>query len=259
MSEWPRRYLTHVEVECGYARNTLHCYGRTLEDFLRFVGERGPKLRRLRGDDLRRYVLELRDGRRNSARSIRLKLQAIRSLLGYLQERGAGPRLILFGKNDFRYKVEHREAASLSQLQLGLLLDALTTAVHEARRACEREVGKTQRLRKRLFAARRELCLLVLLAGTGLRIGEALGIRFADIDAVDKSIRITGKGKKIREVMQLCSPLSNTEGLSLERVRSAGIRCRERAIFTRTGRLAAGISRRRLTSAASVSPSMTRE
>jgi site-specific recombinase XerD len=200
MSEWPRRYLTHLEVECGYARNTLRCYGRILEDFLRFVGQRGPTLRRLSRDDLRRYVLELRHGRRNSARSIRLKLQAIRSFLRYLHEQGAGPRRILFGKNDFRYKVEHREAESLSQSQLGLLLDALTTAVHEARRACEREAGRTQRLRKRLFAAQRDLCLFMLLAGTGLRIAEALGIRFADIDAVDKSIRITGKGKKIRRV-----------------------------------------------------------
>jgi len=96
--------------------------------------------------------------------------------------------------------VEHREAESLSRSQLGLLLDALTTAVHEARRACEREAGSTQRPRKRLFAAQRDLCLFMLLAGTGLRIAEALGIRFADIDAMDKSIRITGKGKKIRRV-----------------------------------------------------------
>ena len=200
MSEWPQRYLTHLEVECGYAPNTLHCYGRILEDFLRFVGGRGRKLRRLSRDDLRQYVLELRDGRGNCARSIRLKLQAIRSFLRYLHEGGAGPRLILFGKNDFRYKVEHREAESLSRSQLGLLLDALTTAVHEARRACEREAGSTQRPRKRLFAAQRDLCLFMLLAGTGLRIAEALGIRFADIDAMDKSIRITGKGKKIRRV-----------------------------------------------------------
>ena len=200
MSEWPRRYLTHLELECGYAPNTLRCYGRILEDFLRFVGERGPKLRRLSRDDLRRYVQELRDGRRNSARSIRLKLAAIRSFLGYLHERGAGPRLILFGKNDFRYKVDHREAESLSQAQLALLMDALAKAVHEARKGCEREAGKTERLRKRLFAAQRDLCLFMLLAGTGLRIGEALGIRFADIDAVDKSIRITGKGKRIRRV-----------------------------------------------------------
>ncbi len=200
MSERLPDYLTHLEFERGYAQNTLRCYARILEDFLRFVGPRSPKLRRLSRDDLRRYVLELRDQRGNCARSIRLKLQSIRSFLLYLHEQGAGPRLALFAKSEFRYKMEHREAESLSQSQLQLLLDTLAKAVQEAHTACEHKEGRTVQQRKRLFAAERDLCLFTLLAGTGLRISEALGIRLTDIDAVDKSIRITGKGKKIRRV-----------------------------------------------------------
>jgi len=200
MSEWLRDYLTYLEVEQGYAQNTLRCYGRILEDFLRFVGPWSPKLRRLSRDDLRRYVLELRDRRGNCARSIRLKLQSIRSFLLYLHQKDAGPRLTLFARGEFRYKVEYREAQSFSQSQLQLLLDTLAKAVAEAHNACEQQEGGTVQLSKRLFAAQRDLCLFTLLAGTGLRISEALGIRLADIDAVDKSIRITGKGKKIRSV-----------------------------------------------------------
>jgi site-specific recombinase XerD len=200
MSEWLREYLTYLEVEQGYAQNTLCCYARILEDFLRFVGRRSPKLRRLSRDELRRYVLELRDQRGNCARSIRLKLQSIRSFLLYLHEKGAGPRLGLFAKGEFRYKMEQREAQSLSQSQLELLLNTLAKAVQEAHKACEQKKSRTVQLRKRFFAAQRDLCLFTLLAGTGLRISEALGIRLADIDPVDKSIRITGKGKKIRRV-----------------------------------------------------------
>lgn len=200
MSEWAGRYLTHLELECGYSQNTLRCYGRILEDFLRFAGDRGPRLRRLSREDLRRYVLELRDGRSNSARSIRLKLQAIRSFLVYLQEHGAGPRLILFGKNEFRYKIEHREAESLSQSQLTLLLETVTAAVRDARNETGQAPQTAKSKVKRLLASQRDLCLLTLLASTGLRIGEALGIKLTDIDSADKSIRVTGKGRKIRRV-----------------------------------------------------------
>jgi site-specific recombinase XerD len=220
MSEWPARYLRHLELECGYARNTLRCYGRILEDFVRFIGDRGPKLRRLSRDDLRRYVLELRDGRANCARSIRLKLQAIRSFLGYLDEQRAGPRSILFGKTDFRYKIEHREAESLSQPQLALLLDTVTAALHDVRGEVERAADTDKRKAKRLFGSERDLCLFTLLASTGLRISEALGIRLADIDAVDKSIRVTGKGNKIRKVFFDLQALEQTLSSYLTRRRS---------------------------------------
>lgn len=42
--------------------------------------------------------------------------------------------------------------------------------------------------------------MIKLLLSTGLRISEALNIRNKDIDFIDKSIAINGKGKKIREV-----------------------------------------------------------
>lgn len=220
MNEWLGRYLAHLEVERGYASNTLQSYGRILRDFLEFLGPQGSRLRRLRRDDLGRYVLELRDVRANSARSIRLKLQAILSFLGYLTERGAGPRDTSLGKNDFRYKVEQREVESLSQSQLTLLLDTVAAEAQQARQVFEHASGAKKRKAKRLFAVRRDLCLLTLLASTGLRIAEALGITFADIDFVDKSIRVSGKGKKIRKVFFDLERLESTLQRYLETRRS---------------------------------------
>lgn len=200
MSEWLDRYLRYLELECGYAANTVRCYGRIIEHFLHLVGSRGPRLRRLCREDLERYVLELRDGRANSARSIRLKLQATRSFLDYLHQHGAGPRAGLLTQDQFRYKVEHREAESLSDSQLAILLNAVHATAAEAGNEGEHVDGNTKRLRKRILATRRDLCLFTLLASTGLRIGEALGIRLADIDRVDRSIRVMGKGRKVRRV-----------------------------------------------------------
>jgi integrase/recombinase XerC len=198
--EWLKRYFAFLDVERGYGVNTLTTYGRILTDFVEFLNSRRTTVRRLHRNDLGSYVQMLRAARGNSARSIRLKLQAIRSFLGYLSEHGARPRDTSLGKNDFRYKVEQRQAESLSQSQLAALLDTVQRQVKHAREAMTRASKSARREAKQLFAAGRDLCLLTLLASTGLRISEALGITFADIDPVDKSILILGKGKKYRKV-----------------------------------------------------------
>lgn len=51
-----------------------------------------------------------------------------------------------------------------------------------------------------MVAVNRDLVIVRLLISTGLRISEALGIKFRDIDFVDRSIQIKGKGKKYRLV-----------------------------------------------------------
>jgi site-specific recombinase XerD len=102
-NEWLTRYLTALDVERGYGRNTLVTYGRILGDFLRFLDSRRTSARRLRRNDLGSYVQMLRDERKNSARSIRLKLQAIRSFLCYLSKHRAGPRDTSLGKRDIYF------------------------------------------------------------------------------------------------------------------------------------------------------------
>ena len=195
MNECVANYLAHLDLECGYSTNTVASYRRTLIDFLAFLTRRHTTLRRLHPNDLHDYVHTLRDARGNHSATIRLKLQAIKSFLNYLEVRGAGPRDRSIQKHDFRYKVEQHEAGSLSASQLDRLVEAARARVRHAEKSsfCARDA-------KRLFAAQRDLCLLTLLASTGLRIAEALSIKLSDLDAADKSIRILGKGKKFRTV-----------------------------------------------------------
>lgn len=195
MNESLARFLTHIDLECGYSANTVASYRRVLTDFLAFLTRRHTTLRRARSEDLHDYVRTLRDARGNCAATIRLKLQAVRSFLAYLEVRGAGPRDRSMKKYDFRYKVEHHEADSLSVSQLARLLEAVRAGLKQMQAS-----SVSARDSKRLLAAQRDLCLLTLLASTGLRIAEALGIKLSDIDPADRSIRILGKGKKVRRV-----------------------------------------------------------
>jgi site-specific recombinase XerD len=200
MNEHLSLYLRYLDVERGYSVNTVKTYGRILEDFLEILRQQGKTLRRLGKQELGEYVLILRQERQNSSKSIRLKLQAIKSFFAFLSEHTRALKHSPFGKQDFRYKVEHREVESLSESQLYALLEAVEVRKQNTLEGLKRATGKKRLWQKRVFAAGRDLCLLTLLASTGLRISEALGIRLADIDFVDKSILIRGKGKKIRKV-----------------------------------------------------------
>jgi site-specific recombinase XerD len=200
MREQLTGYLRYLDVERGYAANTLTTYARILADFLRFLRTRGTTLRRVGSQELGEYVLVLRRERHNSSKSIRLKLQAIKNFFAFMSEHTGELKKTPFGKQDFRYKVEHREAETLSEGQLHTLLAAVEARQQAALGALIGAAGETALGRKRLLAARRDLCLLTLLASTGLRIAEALGIKRSHIDFVEKSILIQGKGRRIRKV-----------------------------------------------------------
>lgn len=201
MIEPLREFRRHLELERGYSAHTVATYSRILVDFLAFLGRVNVRLRRLRRDDLRAYVAHLHRERHNSSRSIRLKLQVLKAFLRFLAEHaaGAGPKLSLAGR-DFSYKVEQKEVESLSEEQLTTLLETVVEFREEARSTLEATSGKTTLWRKRLFAAQRDLALLALLIGTGLRIAEALAVDLDDLDFADRAILIHGKGKKLRKV-----------------------------------------------------------
>ena len=200
MSEQVDRYLRYLDVERGYAANTLVTYGRVLQEFLQHVARTAKRLRLLKKADVGAYVRVLREQRGNAAKTVRLKLQAIKGFLVYLTEQSRELRRNPLGTRDFRYKVEHKEVESLSEHQLGALLDAVQAEGRNVQKNLERAAGKKALWQKRLYGCTRDLCLFTLLASTGLRIAEALNITLADIDLLDKSIRIVGKGKKIRRV-----------------------------------------------------------
>jgi integrase/recombinase XerD len=223
MNEPLERYLRYLELERGYAVNTLRTYRRILTDFLRVVSPNGRRIGRIGREEVGNYIPRLRGERGNSGKTIRLKLQAIKSFLGYAREHEKGFRSAPLGKNDFRYKAEHKEVESLSEQQIGRLLEAAEEQGRQAQSRLQSDAGKTTLRKKQLFACRRDLCLLTLLASTGLRIAEALGIRFSDIDFLDKSIQIVGKGKRLRTIFFDLERLESTLTEYLELRRSLSV------------------------------------
>lgn len=200
MNKYLERFIDSLDVEQGYALNTVKTYRWILKNFLEFIDGKKIKLKKLKRETILEYILYLREERKNCSRTIRLKLYALRSFLRYLTE-----YVKLYSRNpmapgDFKYKVEKKEAESISEDQIESLLDTIESEKQKAEDALATTGGKKTLWEKKVFAANRDLVIVKLLISTGLRISEALGIRLKDIDFVDRSIQILGKGKKYRLV-----------------------------------------------------------
>lgn len=200
MNKYLESFIRCLDVERGYSRNTMRTYGWVLKDFLRFLDSRKVKLKKLLKEHVAEYTLYLRVEKKNASKTIRLKVDALRSFLQFLTE-----NIKLYSRNplspsDFKYKVEKKDAESISEEQIALLLDAIERENQKAEYALALAKGKKTLLEKRGFAAKRDLVIVKLLVSTGLRISEALSIKIKDVDFIDKSIRIFGKGKRYRQV-----------------------------------------------------------
>ncbi len=165
------------------APKTLEAYGRDLGQFLNFLGPHagGPvtlaMLGELRAADFRAFLARRReDG--IEARSLARALSAIKSFLRFLEREGV---LATEALNTLR---SPRAKKSLPR--------ALT--VREAKAA----ITTTSEIEERPWVAARDMAVLTLCYGAGLRISEALSLSRADLEGT--ALRVTGKGGKTRLV-----------------------------------------------------------
>ncbi len=199
MNNYLEQFMSFLDIEQGGSPNTTKTYTLVIKDFLVFLEAVKVKLKKLRKEHIAKYIQYLREERKNGSKTIRLKIEALRSFLQFLTN-----RIKLFSQNpmassDFKYKVEQKDAESISEDQMEALLNAVEKEIQEAKTALETTTGKKTLWKKRLFAAKRDRIILKMFLGTGLRISEVLSIRMKDVDFADKSIKILGKGKRFRQ------------------------------------------------------------
>lgn len=185
MNKYLERFIDSLDVEQGYALNTVKTYRWILKDFLKFIDGKKIKLKKLKRETILEYIIYLREERKNCSRTIRLKLYALRSFLKHLTKDVKFYSRNPMAQGDFKYKVEKKEAESISEAQIESLIDTIENEKQKAEDALATTGGKKTLWGKKVFASNRDLVIVKLLISTGLRISEALGIRLRDIDFVD--------------------------------------------------------------------------
>lgn len=196
LAEASSGFLRACEAERDLSPHTVAAYRRDLDQFTEWMGRLGRSS--LDGVDrrvLRRYVAFL-DTRKLARRSIARKISAIRSMLTWAVTQD------LVDSN-----VAEGVPVPTPQRTLPKLLKA-----PDAAWLCELPPADEP-------AGQRDRAVLELLYGSGLRVAELCGLDVDDVDAGAARVRVTGKGRKQRQV-----PMSEPACRAVETYRSDGRR-----------------------------------
>lgn len=178
------KYRDYLDVELRYAAYTVEAYLKDIGGFASFLEEVGVSYLEVDYDVVRSWIVVLsKEGLVN--RSINRKMSALKSFYLFLQ------KTAVVEVNPLRFhrslKVGHIVQVPFSEQEL-----------LEVRSLFE---GKSD------FDSVRDLLIIELLYGLGLRRGELVALRVLDVDLYSRTIRIQGKGAKVR-VMPLLDVLS---------------------------------------------------
>lgn len=179
-----QHWLESLSALAGRSENTTNAYRGDVTDFLSFMtlhhSERQglAALERITVSDMRSWMAQQRDSG-VGARSLARKLSAVKSFYRWLAEReGFEPTAVLstrapkFTKKLPRPLAEDAARAMIETVELQSASD---------------------------WVAARDMAVVTLLYGCGLRISEALSLRLADAP-LPATLRIVGKGDKERIV-----------------------------------------------------------
>jgi integrase/recombinase XerC len=230
-----QRYLVHLQVERRLAGRTLALYGEALQRLQRFATTSSLPLRDVQSAHVRRWAAQLH-AQGLAPRSIALVLSAWRGLYRWL---GRDGRVVLNPVEGVR------APRGAKPLPKALSVDqAVALAEHH-------DAGGETPHADALAA--RDHCIVELLYGSGLRVGELVGLDLNAsagargwVDAADATAHVLGKGSKRRSVPVGAAALAALREWLTKRVALAGHG--EPALFVgrRGQRLTAGQLRQRL-------------
>ena len=180
-----RTYLDHLAVERGLAANTLSSYRRDLRRYLEYLDRRGrrPTSTTSPRRPCPAFLVRAARGRRRPP-AAELDVGG--------PDRGGGARLPQVRASPTGWPRSTRPAAVKPPTPAKRLPKALPLADVEAILEAAGAPGTTLALRDR--------ALLEVLYGTGARISEAVGLDVDDLDTVDGTVLLRGKGGKERIV-----------------------------------------------------------
>ncbi len=182
LNECIAKYLAELNRR-GASKHTLKSYRSDLEQFESYFappGEEPPEIEQIDLPLLREWLSWLYD-EGLSAASVRRKIAAVRSMFKFLLREGVLEKNAASRLRTPRDKKRLPEV--MSEEKTNRLIDAVESG----------ETGERP-------SKERDLALLELLYGCGIRVGELVGIDLEDLDLKEGWLRVRGKGNKERQV-----------------------------------------------------------
>ncbi|MFB3905496.1 MAG: tyrosine recombinase XerC [Acidobacteriota bacterium] len=188
--EAEQSFLDHLQYEKNYSPHTLKNYARDLDEFIGYLTSGRPDdpvpLEQIDHISIRDFLSHL-SRRGNRKTSISRKLVALRSFFRFLYREGHVPN------NPARLVATPRLPENTPRF---LSVKEIETILSLPEAGTER--------------GSRDLAILELLYGSGLRVGELVTLDLADLSLSERLVKVRGKGKKERLV-----PFGNKAALAL--------------------------------------------
>ncbi len=170
----------YLEAELGYSKQTAISYGYDLRYFFEFLDRHdvAPSADAVTTATVREWIVEMHRGGLSSA-TVARRLYALRSFWKYLRE------LDLVQHDPLaKVSVPKREQRLPKYLGADDLRKLLEASQHS----------------HSTFCAFRNHAMIAMLIFTGMRRGELINLRRADVALVERAVTVRGKGNKMRAI-----------------------------------------------------------
>jgi integrase/recombinase XerD len=188
-----KEFIFHCKYEKKLSKKTTKAYETDCQQFNAFLMKEANPLITIESIDkniLKSFIFNLKDMK---PKTLKRKLATLKSMFNFLEFEDE------IAINPFRkMKINIKEPFSLPQVMS-------ITEVEKILSIATANVQKCQAMTFTYFEKLRNLVVLELLFATGSRVSEISNLKITDIDLIDGSVKIFGKGSKQR-VIQICHP-----------------------------------------------------
>ncbi|MBQ7141126.1 MAG: tyrosine-type recombinase/integrase [Bacilli bacterium] len=181
------KHLDSFIIEMRNTKNlsnkSIKAYYSDILNFIKFINEQNDKL--INSKNLIKYIDSLRTIKKLKDSSIKRKIISLKIFTQYLYDYSIIDTYP-FHRLKFKYKKEHTLPKTLTIEEVKKLLYCITSSF------------SLTSSNFKIFEGTRDLAIIDLLISTGIRIGEVCSIKLDDINIIDKTLIIHGKGRKER-------------------------------------------------------------
>lgn len=169
-----KKFLEYLEHQKNYSENTLKAYDTDITQFIRFLRKKRKKMfKEVEYKDFIGFLSYLKAEDRYTEKSISRKVASIKAFFKFLAKRkliSVNPALLLYTP-----KVPEKLPSFLSEEEVIKIIQAPS--------------GNSWQML-------RDKAIIELLYSTGIRVGELTSLAIKDINFLEETVKITGKGEE---------------------------------------------------------------
>ena len=217
------RYIAYIRDVRRYSPRTQELYREALEDFEAWGGDLIPSR-------LREYEAHLME-RGLKPRTVHLHMSALSGYCNFLMKEGVLSSNPVRGIK--RPKMEKRLPEYYTEKSLAEYLEASAHSAGKEELEVLESLKPGEKLADELYNRRLRRLIISLLYATGIRRAELIGLQMKSVDSARQTLRVRGKGDKMREIPLIPSVLEEIS-LYLQAVKSMELDCAPESPLLRT-------------------------